>query len=225
MPFAAEVARCQRVLGEAREQCLSRSMRRTEACWRSQLDGGSCDEVALAAAIAGAVGDTTPAIDTACSDAQARAIYFLNRSEAVTDKDFICTRVPEEIASFLYQPAIAAGWQLESEAAACVARASAVAVKYLRVVAKQQTRTLDRIAVRPGPPSVINGRINRTNARVGRIRTALAASLARDCPTLVELYGRNAIQLLLQVELHAQCAVGAGYIQSAYACPRGYLPR
>lgn len=221
-PFPADVASCQRSIGRSRDRCLEQAVQLLTDCRRRQLHGDACSQVVIDQALEVRKDATTTSMINACTDERARSLYFLNLSEAVTDKDFVCTRVPQAVLDLTYAPITAT---TPADIFPCIEEIAGIAGKYVRRISVAETRILDRIAVHGQPPSVVNQRINRTSARLSRWRTRAAATMLRRCPDYAAVYGGAPTDLLLQVELMAHCAVGAGYIQQAFACPRGYLPR
>src|SRR5947207_850848 len=77
MPFNSKVVFCQRMIGQTWQQCMARAMRVDQRCASKQLAGESCDSAADNAAIASFQSNTDDQIAAACSDDDARALYFL----------------------------------------------------------------------------------------------------------------------------------------------------
>lgn len=219
-PFSAAEADCQQGIGVARNQCLFATLGMEQDCALRTVMGNECDPAAATVRERVRI-RTDELIDANCGEEEARSLYFRDLAEIRTDKNFVCTRVPEALLQLTLAPLPRAHTSSEIE---CVRRTMMAAGRYLRIVTRSQTRALDRLATHPLPPSAVNALINLRRRQVNRMRSLAGAKLEQRCPTLATLYGISATDLLLQVELQANCAVGAGYVQSAYTCPRGYLP-
>lgn len=210
--FAGGLLRCQRVIARAAAQCAAEAWAARRACRQTALGGGTCDETATAARIAGARRGAQDAVDAACSERQAISLQFLGSFDLQQDLIGFC-RDWERAAD-------AAAFAAPGATAAACATATAAAVSdVMRYALGGRQRAMDRIAASPAGDARRPALLENADRRLARAVDQAAARLAARCPDFADHYRRPPRDLLAALATRAACLGGAFYIQDRVLCP------
>lgn len=212
-PFSAGAIACQRQLGVNGQRCTEAALQLSMRCTQSP-QAQECSDEALATAKAAMMARAGRAVRAVCSDSEAQEMRFRDLSEAETDMMLACSGESETMHALMApasHPALPA---------LCESEIAAVGVVFVRTALRDKRATLDRIAVRDLLPSQRLALINVTAHRLARVRELLAARLTDHCPDFAAATGSSPSTWLVNLELRSECVIFAGYIQSAYTCPR-----
>lgn len=212
-PFSTAAARCQRQIGASVGSCVERVVRHELECSNAPASSG-CDEIGRAAARQAALVQARQQVASMCSVAEVRELLFVDVAEAETDVDQACDRETTRLYSHLLAGDLP---QLDDR---CRRELQVVGRQMLRRALQAKRFALNPITVHDMLPSRRLGRINDCQRRLTKTRGRLADRLRRHCPQLETVYGASAEAWLLDVDLSADCAVWAAYIQSAFTCAR-----
>ena len=109
--FTGDVLRCQRVIARAAAQCATNAWAARRACHETALAGGTCDQVATTARIAGARRAAQDAVDAACNEHQAISLQYLGSFDLQQDLIAFCRDWEHAAADRERDQALAlAGW-------------------------------------------------------------------------------------------------------------------
>jgi len=222
-PFAANPARCQRIIGFATARCAADAWNVRRTCLDAQLAGGSCDTTATDATVAHIHADTTAFLDNQCAPDDTQTLYFLLNLELDADIDSACRGAEVALTSGVYGPAQrrAASSPLDPTTLTCLRSTAGAATRLVRFAFDQQRAALDRIAVVPLGPSQKHPLVTRALARVAQAQTSIEGSIRSACPddSFMQLYGRDVTAFLTDIALRANCLAGSGYVQDTLVCP------
>lgn len=219
--FPAATVSCLRRFGRTIQRCVDDALAARRECMDAQLAGQVCDEALRDQRIEAAISAARSAVTKVCTGGQLTELRFINPDDARTDVTKACTDQPEALMSVAYAPFLASGSAaaVDEEMRSCLLETAAHSRKLLRYIVRLETRTLDQIAVNLFGPSGKNALLRRSDLRIAAAREKLARLLLRACPTFEAMYGRSASSVLSALGLVGDCVVGAGYVQTAIACP------
>lgn len=223
--FGAETARCQRVLGQTVTRCAREIFAAHRACVEPQLRGAPCNFNARSLAIRQARARVLDRIEAACTDTDATRLQFLGVHEALADATSTCRQLERELFTAVYGPAMVGDFEqyvvaeLTPDSAACVVAAAERAAALLRVSAREQLASLDRIAAQDLPLEHKTALIDRGRARLAEAGAHAARAALCTPATFENLYGRTPEAFAADLAARADCLASGVYVQDALLCP------
>ena len=222
-PFAADAARCQRVLSRATSLCIGQVAQARSTCLGGALSGGTCDEAALTATVTAARQRALDRLERACTVTQLQNLGYVDLQDAQRDVTDACRQLDTAAISAAFAPAMVGGTVAATDdtTAACVQAGARESTRLLRYAMRSYQQALDRIAGTILEPAQKTRLVDWARTRVARAQARSAAALTAICPAndFSETYGRSVDAYLGGIAAQAGCMAGFVYVQDAVVCP------
>ncbi|HSP98162.1 MAG TPA: DUF4215 domain-containing protein [Candidatus Dormibacteraeota bacterium] len=222
-PFPADAARCQRMLSRATSVCIARVALLRGACLGATLNGGTCDQAALDAAVTDARQRALDRLERSCTVVQLQNLGYIDLQDAQKDITDACRQLDTAAMSAAFGPAMVGGTvaSVDPTKAACVQAGSRESTRLLRYAMRTYQVALDRIAGTNLTAEQKTRLVDWARGRVARAQSASVAAIGASCPetTFTDAYRRGTDDFLGRIAAQAGCMVGFVYVQDAVTCP------
>jgi cysteine-rich repeat protein len=222
-PFAADAARCQRVLSRATAACIARVALLRGNCLGNTLDGGSCDSAALEADITAARQRALDRLERACTVNQLQNLGYIDMQDAQKDVTDACRQLDTAAMSAAFAPAMVGGTvgTVDETKAACVRAGARESTRLLRYAMRTYQQALDRIAGAEQTSQQKTRLIEWARDRVSRAQARSAGAIAASCSetAFADTYNASLDTFLGRIAAQAGCMAGFVYVQDAVTCP------
>ena len=221
--FPADVARCQRVIGEAATFYASQALTARALCRARELVGTPCDLDATDATVRAARGHALDQVDAQCNDQGSGMLGFLGVIEVQADLTSSCEQLEASVAAAVFAPvpALESTAPLTPTAQRCVLVTAGIAPKLMRFALRAWAEALDRIAVRNYSPNRKQALVDAAQRRITSTATRLSEAIGRECTPaeFLATYHQDATSFLTNLSAQVDCVVGGVYAQAAVVCP------
>lgn len=212
-PFPTATARCQRQIGSSTDRCVRKVLQLELSCAGS-AQSTECSPAAKATARQAAIASAQSEVATTCSPDEVQALLFRDRSETETDLALACGAEPQNFATMMLSA------ESDQLTPACRQTMAIAGRLFVRSALRGKRAALNRIALHQLQPSQRLARINDCRQKMSRLRQSVGRRLLRACPDFEATTQRSPEAWLVDLELRVDCVIFAGYIQSAFTCPR-----